>query len=151
MWKKYLFLVIVLLFIAVIINIKYADLYTASGVKKELTLLKEFIYNPSLLSRFIIIQIIFPLIFVFEIFLIKYPFSKAVRILFVIQSVMAALGVYFTYFLMTFYVFQDAVQHHFNTNLIIAFECIFVILSFTLAISFINKSKVVNFYFSRKA
>ena len=151
MKQNYMLLVFVLITTTILVNIIYADLYSASGVKKELTLLNEFIDNPALLSRFIIIQIFFPAVFALETFFIKYPFKKGVRVLFLIQSIIAAVGIYFTHFLMTFYVFQNAVQYHLNINIIIAFESVFAFWSFILAISFINKIRVVNFFFDRKA
>jgi hypothetical protein len=149
MKKNYLLLIIVLIITVVFANITYADRFLDSNNREGLTLLKEFIKNPSLLSRLIILQILFPLVFTLETFLIEYPFRKGIRVLFMIQSIIAAAGIYFTHFLMTLHVFQYSNQYNLNTYLIIVFESVFALWSLLLAMSFTNKIRVFNFIFKR--
>jgi hypothetical protein len=133
MKKNYLLLIIVLIITAVLSNITYAEIFSVYHDKEGMTLLKEFINNPDLLSRSIILQILFPLIFTLETFLISTPFRKGIRILFAIQSIIAIVGIFFTHFLMTFHFFLYSNQYDFNTAIIIVFESVFALWSLLLA------------------
>lgn len=161
MKKNYLLLIIVLIITAILSNITYANILGSDNIAfggsniyekvLRLSLLNEFINNPNLLSRLIILQILFPLIFTIETFLVEYPFKKGIRLIFIVQSILAFVGIICSYWLMTDHWFVISNQNDFSTFIIIIFESVFALWSLLMAISFTNKIRILNYFFKRKA
>jgi hypothetical protein len=160
MRKNYLLLIIVLIITAILSNITYVIIlgsdnivFGGSNIYEEilrLSLLNEFINNPNLLSRLIILQILFPFIFTIETFLVEYPFRKGIRLMFIIQSILAFVGIICSYWLMTNHWFVICNQNDFNTSIIIVFESVFALWSLLLGIPYTNKIRIFNFFFAGK-
>lgn len=148
MVKKNLALLIVITIITVFLSVlPYAYLFLDNNKQESLSLINQFIRTDSLYARIIILQLLFPLAFTIETFLVKFPFSRAMRISFAIQSIIAGAGVFFTHFFISLHIFDYCNQNDIITYAILLFESFFVLWSLLLAIAGNNKFYLLHYFF----